>query len=180
MLSGLSSNKDSGEYQFNSTFKKAHALPLIGTSSTLTAKAALKQITPIKAKREEPRRRLPERILQERIALKPGERPDVLESQHMDRIAKMGCLVCNGRSTLHHVTGYADKMGRITRSHKCVVPLCAKHHQKIFDPLDSNPVSVEGLGHQKFFEKHGLDLFTIGNRMWKETLVKLNLPDTCR
>jgi hypothetical protein len=36
--------------------------------------------------------------------------------------------------------------------------LCPPHHQKVFDPLASDPISVEGLGHQGFFEKYGIDL----------------------
>jgi hypothetical protein len=40
------------------------------------------------------------------------------------------------------------------------VPLCPPHHQKVFDPLASDPISVEGLGHQGFFDKYGIDLLT--------------------
>ena len=175
-LAGRSPKKDSDGYQFNSTFKRRPpSKPDSG--SLLKTPNPLKQRMPLKPKREEPRRRLPERVQQERIAPKAGEKPNELESQHMGQVAKMPCLVCGGPSTVHHVTGYADRIGRITRSHKCVVPLCAKHHQKVFDPVDADPVSVEGLGHQKFYEKHGKDLFAIGNRLWEETLLELSLTD---
>lgn len=172
-LSNRSAKKDGDGYQFNSTFKKP-VLDKGRVASCPKARAPLKQCAPIKAKREEPRRQLPDRTKHERVAPKASDKPTAIESQHMDRVAKMRCLVCNGPSTLHHVTGYADRMGRITRSHQCVVPLCAKHHQKVFDPIDSDPVSVEGLGHQKFYQKHGKDLFAIGNRLWEETLRLLN------
>jgi hypothetical protein len=46
------------------------------------------------------------------------------------------------------------------RSEWLVVPLCPPHHQKVFDPLASDPISVEGLGHQGFFDKYGIDLLT--------------------
>lgn len=174
-LSSRSPKKADGDYHFNSTFKRRE--PSAKSGNSLKSGRPLKQHAPIKAKREEPRRQMPERIQQERIAPKAGEKPDALESRHMDRVAKMPCLVCGRASTVHHVTGYADRMGRITRSHKCVVPLCPKHHQKVFDPVDSDPISVEGLGHQRFFEKHGKDLFTIGNQLWGETLRLLGQED---
>jgi hypothetical protein len=30
----------------------------------------------------------------------------------------------------------------------------------VFDPKASDPISVEGLGHQGFYEKYGIDLLT--------------------
>jgi hypothetical protein len=75
-----------------------------------------------------------------------------------DWVADQGCLVCGFEATLHHVTGYADRPGRFGRDHWLVVPLCPAHHQKVFDPCASDPISVEGLGHQGFFEKYGIDL----------------------
>jgi hypothetical protein len=75
-----------------------------------------------------------------------------------DWVAGEGCLVCGGPSCLHHVTGYADKPGRFSRDEWLVVPLCPPHHQKVFDPSASDPISVEGLGHQGFFAKYGIDL----------------------
>jgi hypothetical protein len=75
-----------------------------------------------------------------------------------DWAAQCGCLVCGAEATLHHVTGYATKPGRFSRDHWLVVPLCPPHHQKVFDPSASDPISVEGLGHQGFYEKYGIDL----------------------
>jgi hypothetical protein len=68
------------------------------------------------------------------------------------------CLVCGAAPTVHHVTGYADKPGRFSKDDWLVVPLCPPHHQKVFDPKASDPISVEGLSHQGFFEKYGIDL----------------------
>lgn len=80
-----------------------------------------------------------------------------IERYH-DWVARQGCLVCGCEATVHHVTGYADKPGRLGRDDLLVVPLCPPHHQKVYDPKASDPISVEGLGHQGFYEKFGYDL----------------------
>ena len=82
-----------------------------------------------------------------------------------DRVGRMPCLVCGAPSTIHHVTGYADRMGRVSRREDRIVPLCPMHHQKVFDPKASDPVSVEGLGHQGFYRKHGIDLMAVAERL---------------
>jgi hypothetical protein len=76
-----------------------------------------------------------------------------------DWVAEQGCLVSGEDATIHHVTGYADKPGRFSRSDWLVVPLAPRFHQKVFDPFDRDPVSVEGLSHQGFYLKHGIDLY---------------------
>lgn len=96
--------------------------------------------------------------------------PTALEARHMDRVAQLGCLVSGEPATLHHVTGYADRAGRFTRSNELIVPLAPRFHQTVFDPKASNPVSVEGLSHQGFFRKHGIDLLAEAERLWAETL----------
>lgn len=82
-------------------------------------------------------------------------------------VRSLPCLVCGARSTLHHVTGYADRMGRLPRREDRVVPLCPMHHQKVHDPKASDPVSVEGLSHRGFFERHGIDLMAQAERLWE-------------
>lgn len=91
--------------------------------------------------------------------MKPKRRykPVELERFH-GWVAEHGCLVCGADATVHHVTGYADKPGRFSRDEWLVAPLCPGHHQKVYDKLASDPQSVEGLGHQGFFEKYGIDL----------------------
>lgn len=91
--------------------------------------------------------------------------PTALQKKHMDRVRRMPCLVCGGQSTLHHVTAHADRMGRITRSHERVVPLCGVHHQIIWGPRES----VEALGHRGFFQAYGIDLLAVADRLWAET-----------
>lgn len=90
-----------------------------------------------------------------------------MERRHMDRVAGIGCLVCGGEATIHHVTGYADRMGRLPRSHQLVVPLCRVHHQAVWDNA-SMPVSVERLGHRGFYQEHGIDLLAEACRLWRE------------
>ena len=94
-----------------------------------------------------------------------------LEKRHIERVAGLPCLVSGKRpATVHHVTGYADRMGRFSRSHQLVVPLAREYHQKVWDPKASDPISVEGLNHRGFFDKHGIDLFAEAQRLWAEAL----------
>lgn len=85
--------------------------------------------------------------------------------RHHDRVAALGCLVCRGKATVHHVTGYADRPGRFSRDHWLVVPLCPWHHQIQFGPRQS----VEALGHQGFFQEWGIDLLAEAMRLADET-----------
>lgn len=103
--------------------------------------------------------------------MKRGSRsaPSSSVREHMSRVAQKGCLVCGRPATVHHVTGFADKPGRFSRDDMLTVPLCPMHHQKVFDPLASNPVSVEGLGHQGFYRKHGIDLLTEAIKLSEES-----------
>lgn len=93
------------------------------------------------------------------------------ERRHMGRVAAMGCLVCGAASTVHHVTAGVYG-GRLRRSDTRVVPLCPIHHQKVFDPLASNPVSVEGLGHGGFYRKHGIDLLVVAHDLWARSVME--------
>lgn len=102
--------------------------------------------------------------------MKRGRRKDrtAAEKRHHDRVAALGCLVCGGEATLHHVTGYADRKGRLPRSHMLVTPLCPLHHQAVYDSA-SMPVSVERLGHRGFCREHGIDLLAEAERLWAES-----------
>lgn len=105
-----------------------------------------------------------------RSPIKPKRKPakSQMVKFHHDRVAALGCLVSGRPATLHHVT--ATIFGaRITRDDRCVVPLAPEHHQKVFDPKASDPISVEGLGHQRFYLKYGLDLMSIGDSLWIES-----------
>jgi hypothetical protein len=106
-----------------------------------------------------------------RTALKPRRKykPVELDRFH-DWIADHGCLVCEGLATVHHVRGYADRPGSITKSHWLVVPLCPGHHLIQHGPR----WSVEALGHQGFFRIHGIDLYQEAVRLaetWQRRMV---------
>ena len=89
-----------------------------------------------------------------------------LEKRHMERVAGLSCLVSGKRPvTVHHVTAYADRMGRFSRSHRLIVPLAAEYHLIQHGPR----ISVEALGHRRFFERYGIDLFAEAQRLWAET-----------
>lgn len=87
--------------------------------------------------------------------------PNRREKYHMGRVAQLPCLVCGQRATIHHVTGYADRMGRVSRRHDRVVPLCPTHHQIQWGPKES----VEALGHRGFYQLHGIDLMAEAERL---------------
>ena len=53
------------------------------------------------------------------------------ERLHMDKVAQLGCYVCKGPATLHHIRNNGKGnvgMGRRS-SHFEVIPLCFEHHQ---------------------------------------------------
>ena len=91
------------------------------------------------------------------------------EKAHREKVGRKPCLVCGARATIHHVTGYADRIGRLPRREDRIVPLCPMHHQKVFDPSARNPVSVEGLNHRGFYDRHGIDLMAEAERLWTES-----------
>lgn len=88
----------------------------------------------------------------------------------MERVAELPCLVSGKRPvTLHHVTGYADRMGRFSRSHRLVVPLAPEYHLIQHGPWKS----VEALGHRGFYMAYGIDLLAEAERLWNETNERL-------
>lgn len=87
------------------------------------------------------------------------------ECRHFARVAKLPCLVSGERPvTIHHVTASIHG-GRITRSHKRIVPLAARFHLIQHGPTES----VEALGHPGFYRVHGIDLLAEADRLWAET-----------
>lgn len=118
--------------------------------------------TPLKRKRDRPRRNLG-RVRHVRTKPRASAPPDAEEASHMARVAKLGCLICGQTPQIHHVTASAHG-GRISRSHKRIVPLCPKHHQH-----DHGHLSVERLGHQGFYTHWGIDLLATANDLWKES-----------
>ncbi|MGV1682971.1 hypothetical protein [Sphingopyxis sp. NJF-3] len=108
---------------------------------------------------------------------KAGAPPTAAERRHMDRVAGLPCLVSGQRPvTLHHVTGYADRMGRFSRSHRWVVPLLARFHLIQNGPHES----VERLSHQGFYQCHGIDLLKEARRLEYESIELGILPEGSR
>lgn len=130
----------------------------------------MRERQPIPRKRPTPRRN-EGRVQHSRTKPKAGADPTAEELRHIVAIRKMPCIVpnCGMPATVHHVTGFADRAGRIARSHRRVVPLCnhAPHHQAVYDDA-SNPRSVEGLGHRGFFQRYKVDLLAEADRLWRE------------
>lgn len=117
--------------------------------------------TPLKRKRDRPRRN-EGRVTHKRMKPKASAPPTAEEKRHIERVASLPCLAC-GRSpvTVHHVTA-SILGGRISRSHKRVVPLCRQHHQH-----DYGPLSVERLGHRGFYRQWGIDLLREAEALWR-------------
>lgn len=94
-----------------------------------------------------------------------AKQPTAQDKRRFNWIVQHGCLVCGEPATIHHVTGYADRIGRLPRRHDRVVPLCPPHHQAVFDPYARAPISVERLGHRGFYQEHGIDLLAEAERL---------------
>lgn len=118
--------------------------------------------TPLKAKRATPRRS-EGRVTHERQKPKPGTAPTAAEKRHFARVVALGCVICGGAATVHHVT--SDGYKRIARSHQRVVPLCPTHHQIQHGPRES----VEALGPAEFNRIYDIDLLARADRLWRES-----------
>lgn len=89
------------------------------------------------------------------------------ERRHFQRISEMPCLVCNRWPVdVHHVIGYADRMGRAPKRHDRVTPLCKEHHDVQHGPL----TSVHALGHRGFYEAYQIDLMQVAEQLWESGL----------
>lgn len=92
----------------------------------------------------------------------------------MARVAGLPCLVSGKRpATVHHVTAYADRMGRFSRSHRLVVPLAPEYHLIQHGPTSS----VEALGHRGFYLTWGVDLYAEARRLEAESVALGILPE---
>ena len=127
-------------------------------------RSPLTRRTGLPAKRSKPRVRRPERVVHERMKPKAGAPPTAEEQRHIERVRAMPCLVSGRPASVHHVTGYADRPGRIARSHKRIVPLAPEFHQH-----DFGKESVERLGHRGFYQRHRIDLLAVADRLWEES-----------
>jgi len=77
------------------------------------------------------------------------------QKAHLNRVAAVGCLVCNGPAEIHHV-----RTGLQAKDDRRVVPLCAGHHRH-------NADSFHQLGSADLFHKvHGIDLVREADWQW--------------
>lgn len=95
------------------------------------------------------------------------------ERRHHGRVAEQHCLACAAWPVnVHHVVGYADRAGRLTKCHRLVVPLCEYHHDVQHGPK----VSVHAIGHRGFYQEHGIDLYAEAQRLEAESVALGILP----
>lgn len=111
--------------------------------------------TPLKAKRETPRRnegRVQHARVKPKATGKTGE-----EARHLERVASLGCLICGAPANVHHVMHAPGKEKR--RDHRFVVPLCREHHQ--------GNTGVHGVGSERAFQAlWGVDLVLWSMEAW--------------
>lgn len=98
-----------------------------------------------------------------------GKAASAAEKRHMDRVAGLGCCICGGEATLHHVT--SDGFQRITRSHRRVIPLCPRHHLIQHGPHES----IEALGHEGFYRAYGVHPLMLADDLWAGSRVILGI-----
>lgn len=88
------------------------------------------------------------------------------EKRHIARVAEMPCLVSGERPvTVHHVSASIHG-GRITRSDRRIVPLAARFHLIQHGPRES----VEALSHRGFYERYGIDLLAVADKLWQDSV----------
>lgn len=72
-----------------------------------------------------------------------------LEQQHMDKVARLGCIICgNSEVHLHHIRYKGLGMGRKSTNFE-VIPLCQPHHQGSFSVHGSPKEFEQKYGTQK-------------------------------
>jgi hypothetical protein len=89
-----------------------------------------------------------------------GKAASAIEKRHFSRVAALGCCVCGGEATVHHVT--SDGFQRITRSHQRVIPLCPRHHFVQHGPRES----IEALGHAGFATTYQIAPLAYADALW--------------
>jgi hypothetical protein len=92
-----------------------------------------------------------------------GKAASASEKRHMQRVAAMGCCVCGGEATVHHVT--SDGYQRLCRSHQRVIPLCPRHHLIQHGPRES----IEALGHLGFSTAYGIFPLGLAEELWAKS-----------
>jgi hypothetical protein len=103
-----------------------------------------------------------------------AKRPNRAEQLHMARVAGLPCLACGARPVcVHHVIGYADRPGRLSKDHRLVTPLCPRHHDVQHGPREA----VHALGHRGFYDAYGIDLLAEARWLEQESIALGILPE---
>lgn len=119
----------------------------------------LKQRTPLKRKRDTPRRN-EGRVQHGRMKPKGNS---TLEEKHVARLRTLKCCVpgCNRFSITHHLMKTPlPHPKRKRRDHRYSVNICNEHHN-----LHSDSVHLLG-SEEKFNAMHGVDLFALALQEW--------------
>lgn len=80
------------------------------------------------------------------------------EKRHADRVAAMGCLICDRPACVHHETGSP----RQAKSHKRLLPLCPWDHT-------DGPEARHEIGYAAFCERAGFDLMEKAEELWAKS-----------
>lgn len=120
----------------------------------------MKQRTPLRAKRDKPRRS-EGRVQHKRLKQRVASPPSAAERFHLDRVAIGPCVSCGTTQSivLHHIMKCAGKAKR--RDHRFVARLCATCH-------NMGNGSVHLLGSEAAFLKAtGIDLAAWAVEQWE-------------
>lgn len=72
------------------------------------------------------------------------------ERNHLERVARLGCIICGGDAEIHHIRTGCGMSQRASNYH--VIPLCAFHHrQGPFGDAIHN-------GHKTFEQRYGTEI----------------------
>lgn len=116
---------------------------------------SLMRRTPLKAKRDKPRRdegRVPHQRIKGRATAETAE-----EARFGKFVKSLGCLICGRPAHRHHLMHAPGKTKR--RDHTLVAPLCHEHHQ--------GNEGVHGLGSEAAFrDRWGVDLVGWSMAAW--------------
>ena len=80
------------------------------------------------------------------------KKPTKAEREHMDRVARLGCLICGATAEVHHVTTGVG-MGQ-RASHYDTIPLCPRHHKATVGGLGE----AIHAGKRTWEQRHGAEL----------------------
>ena len=77
-----------------------------------------------------------------------AKRPNAAAKQHMERVASLGCIICQGEAEVHHLL-HQKGMGR-RNSHFETIPLCFPHHR--------GEDGIHTIGRRKWEARYGTEL----------------------